>query len=437
MRAPREWLVRRTGRLRMSHSAPDASSRVAAARQVVDVDASRLGIIDVMLAFWNAVVALSKQPEAVPDLVALQVHGFHELSGNLSIVDRLCGYLNSCSEVCDSFGSHITFSMNHPKASEHHRVAPVPTLVLKKRQSAAASGGDAPSDDAHDDWDDWEDDENSVLSKYAHLLGDHAADASASGLSSGRGEKELSPEHLLGPVPESEQEILQKTFEWVQAVIVDLGVCPFTSSSASRAGVPMGEVRYEIVTQSTPEEVFAAFWREIELMQKTDERALSTTLMITPNFFQYNAEGFDSFCATLTSALTVLNVQKDVQLVFFHPLYCFRDGGNRFGESNQRGATSEDASLTHDTVAANFARRSPFGMINLLRTPQVRAAQRVIPTGLVYKQNDDTMRSIGTSELTRMLRERDWSAVRERRPVDRRSNLVYEAAEKFRRSRNE
>jgi hypothetical protein len=56
--------------------------------------------------------------------------------------------------------------------------------------------------------------------------------------------------------------------------------------------------------------------------------------------------------------------------VFFHPLWTFRDGGARFG----------------DGAAANYARRSPWPMINILRTSQVRAAQRGIPTGLVYTQ---------------------------------------------------
>ena len=49
---------------------------------------------------------------------------------------------------------------------------------------------------------------------------------------------------------------------------------------------------------------------------------------------------------------------------------------------------------THDTTryddtgeemgAANFARRGPWPMINILRTHQVRAAQRGVPTGQVY-----------------------------------------------------
>ena len=49
--------------------------------------------------------------------------------------------------------------------------------------------------------------------------------------------------------------------------------------------------------------------------------------------------------------------------------------------------------------AANFARRSPWPMINILRTPQVKAAQKGVPTGQVYKQNEERLSAVGTSTL--------------------------------------
>jgi hypothetical protein len=52
-------------------------------------------------------------------------------------------------------------------------------------------------------------------------------------------------------------------------------------------------------------------------------------------------------------------------------------------------------------------------MINILRTTQVRTAQRGIPTGLVYQQNERTLDSIGSDKLERMLHERDWSDIRD------------------------
>jgi hypothetical protein len=38
-------------------------------------------------------------------------------------------------------------------------------------------------------------------------------------------------------------------------------------------------------------------------------------------------------------------------------------------------------------------------MINILRTNQVRAAQKGIPTGAVYKQNEENLNAVGSATL--------------------------------------
>jgi hypothetical protein len=89
-------------------------------------------------------------------------------------------------------------------------------------------------------------------------------------------------------------------------------------------------------------------------------------------------------------------MEREVQLVFFHPKFVFRDGQARSGE--EKGA-------------ANFARRGPWPMVNILRTPQVRAAQKGIPTGQVYAQNEERLSRVGTGALERMLYNRDWEGL--------------------------
>lgn len=152
------------------------------------------------------------------------------------------------------------------------------------------------------------------------------------------------------------------------------------------------------------------------LLEETGDRALSTTLLITPNFGLGNSEGFMQFSDTLTNPLEALRLEDAIQLVFFHPLWEFRDGAQRAGGD--------------DSAAANFARRSPFPMINILRTPQVRIAQRAIPTGVVYEQNEKTLKDIGAASLQRMLVERSWVDLKDKR-VTRKSNDVYDAAKKI------
>jgi len=47
-------------------------------------------------------------------------------------------------------------------------------------------------------------------------------------------------------------------------------------------------------------------------------------------------------------------------------------------------------------------------MINLLRTPQVRAAQKGIPTGSVYDTNEKNLATVGPDALRQMLEAREW-----------------------------
>lgn len=133
---------------------------------------------------------------------------------------------------------------------------------------------------------------------------------------------------------------------------------------------------------------------------QADEKDHSTTLLLTPDFCRDNPGGFDAFSDTLNEALSMLGVEENLQLVFFHPQYTFRDGKARMGEQA--------------TAAANYARRSPWPMINLLRTPQVRSAQKGIPTGSVYSVNEENLESVGEEALRQMLRARDWGQVYKR-----------------------
>ena len=137
-------------------------------------------------------------------------------------------------------------------------------------------------------------------------------------------------------------------------------------------------------------------------------------MLIAPEFYIDNVELFETFSNTLTQPLTALGVENLLQLVFFHPHWSFRDGGARAGGGQ----------------AANYARRSPWPMINILRTNQVRAAQKGIPTGLVYKQNEKTLGSVGAHQLEKMLRLRDWSEIADVK-VDRKEMEALRIAHEY------
>eukprot|EP00752_Nemacystus_decipiens_P004817 g4384.t1 len=289
-------------------------------------------------------------------------------------LQNLYEHLEVCQDACEHFGTMVSI-VPHPRGGKSG--SPVPALVVQA--VAGAGGGD---DFGYDpDWDgDWDIDRS--------LLDDEDEDGGADGAPA----VDIA---ALSVVPPSDEEVTELTKAWVQAVITDMGVCPF-SVDASRAGLPVGQVRYPVSREATAEAIYREYWREVELLvSEANEKALSTTLLITPEFSLSNAEAFEVIGQTLTQPLEALHLEDDIQLVFFHPQYAFRDGRDRIGSGD----------------AANFARRSPFPMINILRTNQVRLAQKSIPTGLVYKQNEEVLEDVGAADLQKMLERRDWSGL--------------------------
>lgn len=315
--------------------------------------------------FWAQICTTADSPFRERALV------FPLLDLDAADFQRLMAHINSCSEVCETLGDSVFVALRHPQGSSGDEPSP-PYPMLLLRTSAGSSGLAADDDDDDPFWSDFPDDDEP---------GGVANDLLVAG---------------------SDAEVLAATRKWVEAVIVHMKVCPF-SATADRAGLPQGGVAYPVTRAKSADEVYAEFWHQVQLLSAADERALSTVLLITPDFMLNSAGGFDLFADTLTEALTLLGVEARMQLVFFHPSYTFRDGKDRAGGEGG---------------SANYARRSPFPMINLLRTPQVRAAQKGIPTGSVYDVNEKNMMAVGADELEAMLQAKDWTPVLRRQDFE-------------------
>lgn len=279
----------------------------------------------------------------------------------------LFAHLDACKDVCDHFGITTTLV---PYQQERKTVG---FTVKSFRNPDEKEDGDY--DFAYDPfWDDGTDFE-----------------ALYSGIDDEDMVKDPYPQ-IENKIPDDDEVIMEKTKKWVGAVMSDMGVCPFTQG-AEKAGLPLGNVFYCVDRSTGFEDMYARYWKEVVRVERNPEKDISTTLLITPEFCMDNLELFDSFTNTLTQPLTALKVEDLIQLVFFHPYWSFRDGDAR----------------TEKGKSANYARRSPWPMINILRTKQVRAAQKGIPTGLVYKQNEKTLSAVGVDKLETMLRLRDWT----------------------------
>ena len=314
--------------------------------------------------FWTSVHSFAREPGAIGRQRVLAFPKWAD-SFEATMFQRVMQHISDCSEVCEYLGESMLVAGRHPssKPGDGEAIAPCPMIVLRSYNAPSLQ-----------DYEDVYDGPNPFA-----VLPDEAMDFSE------RGDGRVA----------SDEEVIAVTRKWVEAVIVQMKVCPF-SSSADRAGLPAGGVSYPLTHASTGEEVYEQFWEQVLQLTATDERELSTVLLLTPRFALHSAGGFDVFADSLNTALTQLRLEDQVQLVFFHPDYTFRDGKDRIGI---------------DEGAANFARRSPYPMINLLRTPQVRKAQKGVPTGSVYTTNERNLEIVGSVQLQQMLETRDWAGV--------------------------
>jgi hypothetical protein len=78
---------------------------------------------------------------------------------------------------------------------------------------------------------------------------------------------DVATERTVFPIELDDNVVLEDTKEWVQRVIADFGVCPFTVDK-ERAGIPMGGVRYAVSRAETPEEAFIVYWEEVQALLK-------------------------------------------------------------------------------------------------------------------------------------------------------------------------
>ena len=299
-------------------------------------------------------------------------------------LNLIMAHLDACKDVCDNFGITTTLLPYMDKKTGKITGFTVKSFKNPNRKNTM----DADNDD-DDDGDDgfsfaydpfWDEDDTDFEALYG-----------------GIDDEDMVPDpypEIKNKVPDDDDELIDITKQWVGKMMSDMGICPF-SAGPEKAGLPIGDVFYHVDRSSGFEDMYAAYWHEVVRLELKNEKDMSTILLITPEFCMDNVELFESFTNTLTQPLAALEIEDSIQLVFFHPQWCFRDGSARAGTEQ----------------AANYARRSPWPMINILRTNQVRAAQKGIPTGLVYKQNEKTLKSVGVDKLETMLRLRDWSDI--------------------------
>jgi hypothetical protein len=223
-----------------------------------------------------------------------------------SYLERLLGHLDVCKDVCDDFGVNTILSPYTETIMGRTTVTGFTVKSYKDRSKLGTLVNDGNFEFAPDPmWDD--DGEWDALE--AEIARAAAEDAEENDFDTGEEDDELGnlPE-IVNKVPDDDDTLIDITKKWVGKMMSDMGVCPFTSG-AEMAGLPMGQVYYTVDRCSSMEDMYVSYWKEVERVEVMDEKDLSTTLLIAPEFCLDNVELFENFSNSLTHPLEALEIE--------------------------------------------------------------------------------------------------------------------------------
>lgn len=159
---------------------------------------------------------------------------------------------------------------------------------------------------------------------------------------------------------ESDDDVIRKTLNWVDKVIVGLNLCPFAEKS-----ILQKQLFTTVVRGDDTEEIMAYVLYESILRQDD----AGTTLVICPELHPLNfLDYYDVVCA-LEDLLQDKDLVDDVQIAPFHPLFQF--------EGSEQ-----------DTIG-DYTNRSPYPIFHILREKEVsRAVSKIdYDSSKVWKRN--------------------------------------------------
>ena len=216
---------------------------------------------------------------------------------------------------------------------------------------------------------------------------------------------------------------------WVDSMVIGLSLCPWAKPVRDSGGL-----RYSLTTAREAETLSAALLHEIYLLQTDPE--IETTILVHPHVFADDFLGFTQYTQTTEAWMQDEGLVDEFQLVGFHPAHQFMneekdDAGNVRRHAATHGHTAacchpptaihrhpyrhpSPPIATHHNhrhlvcrtavAVAQFANRSPFPMIHLLRQDSVTEAVDDHPNSVAIAQaNARLLRGLGTERLEEMV----------------------------------
>lgn len=169
----------------------------------------------------------------------------------------------------------------------------------------------------------------------------------------------------------TDDEILERTREWVEKAVIGLNLCPF-----ARAVWVKDQVRVVVSRARHVDAFLDDLDRELDLLATTPAEQIDTTLLVHPTLFP-DFEVFNDFLGVVDDVVAEHDLEGVIQVAPFHPQFRFE------------GTEPDDIT--------NATNRSPFPILHLLREDSV---ERAVTTDAgdadaIVERNLQTLRNLG------------------------------------------
>jgi uncharacterized protein len=168
----------------------------------------------------------------------------------------------------------------------------------------------------------------------------------------------------------TDDEVLEKTRNWVEKAVIGLNLCPFAKSVYVK-----NQVRLVVSHARHADDLLEELDSELDLLATTPAEQIDTTLLIHPALFPDFLD-FNDFLEVAQGVLDEHGLEGVVQLASFHPQFQFE------------GTEPDDI--------GNYTNRAPFAMLHLLREESVERAVQAFPQAdAIFEENIRTLEKLG------------------------------------------
>ncbi|MFM2485399.1 DUF1415 domain-containing protein [Celerinatantimonas yamalensis] len=188
----------------------------------------------------------------------------------------------------------------------------------------------------------------------------------------------------------SDESIAEKTWHWVNALIVALNLCPF-----AKREIDLGRVRLMVWPHTQVADGLANLIRECQWL---DEHAqIETSLLVLPKMLDDFGDYLD-FVELAEQLLSEQGYEGVYQLATFHPDYCFA------------GCNVDDVT--------NYTNRSPYPMLHLLREASLeQAIEHYGDTNAIPERNVALLKEMGLTKLQALLVKGESATCERKKPA--------------------